>query len=329
MAYVAVKGGERAIDNAHAWLAEERRGDPAVPTSASTRSRATRPRGRPGDGGGLAVRSGTGRAGDQAGAGRPDRGRVPAARLSHHAAALRPCAAGRYRGDAGRRGGSRRSSRICRAGRCWARPTTTRTGCWISSWLENQPPPDAARAAPDHAADAACARHSGPRGAAGTRWRRSDARTRRPDPRAAAASPPTAMCACRPWRAAMKGSCWAMGYSTQRGYGGSHPFAGEVRMGEVSVEIEPPELGFAIDIGDLTRDRMPDGQPVQRLENRAAAVHPRLRPGLRLRRAQGDVHGPGRSRHARRRNWARTSPRRRRTRIRSVSLRQHRGDRLR
>ncbi len=24
--YVAVKGGERAIDNAHAWLAEERRG---------------------------------------------------------------------------------------------------------------------------------------------------------------------------------------------------------------------------------------------------------------------------------------------------------------
>ena len=29
--YVAVKGGERAIDNAHAWLAEERRGDPDVP----------------------------------------------------------------------------------------------------------------------------------------------------------------------------------------------------------------------------------------------------------------------------------------------------------
>ena len=28
--YVAVKGGERAIENAHAWLAEERRGDTAV-----------------------------------------------------------------------------------------------------------------------------------------------------------------------------------------------------------------------------------------------------------------------------------------------------------
>jgi alpha-D-ribose 1-methylphosphonate 5-triphosphate synthase subunit PhnI len=29
--YVAVKGGEKAIDNAHSWLAEERRGDRAVP----------------------------------------------------------------------------------------------------------------------------------------------------------------------------------------------------------------------------------------------------------------------------------------------------------
>ena len=64
--------------------------------------------------------------------------------------------------------------------------------------------------------------------------------------------PPAATCGCRRWRAATKGSCSAMGYSTQRGYGGSHPFAGEIRMGEVSVEIEPPELGFAIDIGDLT-----------------------------------------------------------------------------
>jgi len=29
--YVAVKGGERAIDNAHELLAQKRRGDPAVP----------------------------------------------------------------------------------------------------------------------------------------------------------------------------------------------------------------------------------------------------------------------------------------------------------
>jgi alpha-D-ribose 1-methylphosphonate 5-triphosphate synthase subunit PhnI len=42
-----------------------------------------------------------------------------------------------------------------------------------------------------------------------------------------------------------------MGYATQRGYAGSHPFAGEIRRGFVSVELVPDELGFAIDIGDL------------------------------------------------------------------------------
>lgn len=43
----------------------------------------------------------------------------------------------------------------------------------------------------------------------------------------------------------------AMGYSTQRGYANSHPFAGEIRRGFVSVELVPDELGFAIDLGDL------------------------------------------------------------------------------
>ena len=43
----------------------------------------------------------------------------------------------------------------------------------------------------------------------------------------------------------------AMGYSTQRGYANSHPFAGEIRRGTVSVELVPDELGFAVDIGEL------------------------------------------------------------------------------
>lgn len=42
-----------------------------------------------------------------------------------------------------------------------------------------------------------------------------------------------------------------MGYSTQRGYASSHPFAGEIRRGFVSVEMVPDELGFAIDVGDI------------------------------------------------------------------------------
>ena len=42
-----------------------------------------------------------------------------------------------------------------------------------------------------------------------------------------------------------EGFLLALGYSTQRGWGGRHPFVGEIRMGEVAVEITPPELGFA------------------------------------------------------------------------------------
>jgi alpha-D-ribose 1-methylphosphonate 5-triphosphate synthase subunit PhnI len=42
-----------------------------------------------------------------------------------------------------------------------------------------------------------------------------------------------------------------LGYSTQRGYANSHPFAGEIRHGTVSVELVPDELGFAIDIGEI------------------------------------------------------------------------------
>ncbi|MGZ6016212.1 MAG: carbon-phosphorus lyase complex subunit PhnI, partial [Phenylobacterium sp.] len=49
-----------------------------------------------------------------------------------------------------------------------------------------------------------------------------------------------------------EGFLLSLAYSSQRGWGSTHPFAGEIRMGEVAVEIEPPELGFAIDIGDLT-----------------------------------------------------------------------------
>ena len=43
----------------------------------------------------------------------------------------------------------------------------------------------------------------------------------------------------------------AMGYSTQRGYANSHPFAGEIRRGFVSVMVVPDELGFEVDIGEI------------------------------------------------------------------------------
>jgi alpha-D-ribose 1-methylphosphonate 5-triphosphate synthase subunit PhnI len=48
-----------------------------------------------------------------------------------------------------------------------------------------------------------------------------------------------------------EGFLLALGYSTQRGYARNHPFAGEIRIGEVEVELDVPELGFAVCLGDI------------------------------------------------------------------------------
>lgn len=48
-----------------------------------------------------------------------------------------------------------------------------------------------------------------------------------------------------------EGFLLAMAYSTQRGYSHTHPFVGELRLGQVAVELVPEELGFAISIGDI------------------------------------------------------------------------------
>src|SRR5215475_5157305 len=49
-----------------------------------------------------------------------------------------------------------------------------------------------------------------------------------------------------------EGFVLALGYATQRGYGRNHPFAAEIRVGEVEIELEPEELGFPIAIGEIT-----------------------------------------------------------------------------
>ncbi len=48
-----------------------------------------------------------------------------------------------------------------------------------------------------------------------------------------------------------EGFILSMAYSTQRGYGRTHAFVGELRIGRVVVEMDIPELGFAIDIGEV------------------------------------------------------------------------------
>lgn len=49
-----------------------------------------------------------------------------------------------------------------------------------------------------------------------------------------------------------EGFLLSLAYSTQRGFGRTHPFAGEIRIGEVEIEFQPEELGFAIVIGEVT-----------------------------------------------------------------------------
>jgi len=48
-----------------------------------------------------------------------------------------------------------------------------------------------------------------------------------------------------------EGFVLGLAYSTQRGYARNHAFVGELRIGMVSVEMDVPELGFAIEIGEV------------------------------------------------------------------------------
>ncbi|WP_458757575.1 carbon-phosphorus lyase complex subunit PhnI [Afipia sp. TerB] len=49
-----------------------------------------------------------------------------------------------------------------------------------------------------------------------------------------------------------EGFLLALGYSSQRGYGRNHPFAGEIRFGEVEVEFMAEDAGFAVPLGSVT-----------------------------------------------------------------------------
>lgn len=48
-----------------------------------------------------------------------------------------------------------------------------------------------------------------------------------------------------------EGFILSLGYSTQRGYARNHAFVGEIRYGSVELVIEPEELGFPVSIGDI------------------------------------------------------------------------------
>ncbi|WP_172331964.1 carbon-phosphorus lyase complex subunit PhnI [Mangrovicoccus sp. HB161399] len=68
---------------------------------------------------------------------------------------------------------------------------------------------------------------------------------------------PLELPACRALRLqalarADEGFLLSLAYSTQRGYARNHAFVGELRIGKVAVEMDIPELGFPVEIGEVT-----------------------------------------------------------------------------
>lgn len=249
MAYVAVKGGERAIDNAHRWMADERRGDQAVPeiSTAQIAEQLGRSVDRvmaegslydPGLAA-LAVKQAQGDLIEAAFLLRAYRTTLP------RFAATRPV-------ETATMTIARRISAVFKdmPGGQILGPTTDYTHRLLDFALEAGFTPQAAeQAEPDLAAMPRIHDILGHEGLIEAD-QPSDAEpfdiTRQP-----LAFPASRDARLQSLARGDEGFLLAMGYSTQRGWGGSHPFVGEIRVGEVAVEIEPPELGFAIDIGDL------------------------------------------------------------------------------
>jgi alpha-D-ribose 1-methylphosphonate 5-triphosphate synthase subunit PhnI len=250
MAYVAVKGGERAIDNAHAWLAEERRGDPAVADLSLTQIAEQLGRAvdrAMGEGSlydrelaALAVKQAQGDLIEAAFLLRAYRTTLP--RFAHS----RPVDTSAMRVQ-------RRISAVFKdlPGGQILGPTYDYTHRLLDFGLATAGNP--AAAAQGSADDAAMPRVPDILGHEGLIEPDGDADGEPGDlTREPLTFPAERDVRLQALARGDEGFLLALGYSTQRGYGGTHPFAGEIRMGDVAVEIEPPELGFAIDIGDIT-----------------------------------------------------------------------------
>jgi alpha-D-ribose 1-methylphosphonate 5-triphosphate synthase subunit PhnI len=75
-----------------------------------------------------------------------------------------------------------------------------------------------------------------------------------------------------------EGFLLALGYSSQRGYGRNHPFAGEIRLGEVQVEFMAEDVGFAVPLGRVT---LTESQMVNQFKGSATEA-PRFTRGYGL-----------------------------------------------
>lgn len=254
MAYVSVKGGEKAIENAHLWLAEARRGDPSVAEVGVDQIREQLS---------LAVDRVMAEGscydpGLAALAVKQARGDLPEAIFLVRA----------YRTTLPRFGGSepvdtekmhvrRRISAAFKdiPGGQVLGPTFDYTHRLLDFTLaaEGLPPP-----APAPASDTPS---SWPMPTIGSVFAHED--LLEADARSGAEAPfdltrePMSFPAGRDQRLQAlargdEGFLLSLAYSSQRGWGSTHPLCGEIRLGEVAVEFVPEELGFPIEIGEVT-----------------------------------------------------------------------------
>jgi alpha-D-ribose 1-methylphosphonate 5-triphosphate synthase subunit PhnI len=247
--YVAVKGGERAIDNAHQWLAEERRGDPAVPdlTISQIREQMKLAVNRvmaegslfDPDLAALAIKQARGDLIEAVFLIRAYRTTLPRLAASHPV-------------DTGAMAVDRRISATFKdlPGGQVLGPTFDYTHRLLDFALaaEGQP----ATAATSPAPPAAVPHVTGFLNRDGLIEAAPPTDTTPPD----LTREPMELPADRALRLQAltrgdEGFVLSMAYSTQRGYGRTHAFIGELRIGRVAVEVDIPELGFAVEIGEI------------------------------------------------------------------------------
>jgi alpha-D-ribose 1-methylphosphonate 5-triphosphate synthase subunit PhnI len=248
--YVAVKGGEKAIDAAHALVASERRGDPAVPELQLAQI-------------------------DRQLAGAVDRVMTEGSLYDRELAAL---AIKQAAGDLVEAVFLLRAYRTTLPRLAVSLPVDTGTGLVrrrISATFKDVPGGQVLGATFDYThrlLDFALAAEGGPTPEPSAGPSPADPMPRVAEllgrdgllePAPEPAGPPRDLTSeplefpadrtCRLQNLARgdEGFLLALAYSTQRGYGRTHPFAGELRIVDVAVEIVPEELGFAVGIGEI------------------------------------------------------------------------------
>ena len=247
--YVAVKGGERAIDNAHAWLAEERRGDPSVPeltvdqireqmALAVNRVMAEGSLYDP-DLAALAIKQARGDL-------------IEAIFLIRAYRTTLPRFGSSLPVDTGAMACDRRISATFKdlPGGQVLGPTFDYTHRLLDFMLAAD---GVVPQAPAATADAAPVPHvMSYLNGEGLIAAEVDDGTPAPDlTRAPLELPAERALRLQALTRGDEGFVLGMAYSTQRGYARNHAFVGELRIGTVPVEMDIPELGFSIEIGEI------------------------------------------------------------------------------